>query len=174
MQTLQQHAYTILLLGGGVVLLGFWAWPRLKPTFDRALARLRARPGRAPRRADPVAAVARDAEELAVRLAAQIDAKADRLEKLIRIADERLAALEHAAEEGLLDAPRPVGSIRPDAAPRGMPRPPRAVGAGVSIDPDPLSRKVHELADAGKTPREIALSLGEHLGKVQLILALRG
>ena len=38
---------------------------------------------------------------------------------------------------------------------------------------DPITREVYELADAGHAPVEIARKLGQHTGKVELILALR-
>ena len=39
---------------------------------------------------------------------------------------------------------------------------------------DPLAASVYELADAGVDPIAIARQLNEHVGKVELILALRG
>jgi hypothetical protein len=38
---------------------------------------------------------------------------------------------------------------------------------------DPVVRRVYELSDAGRAPAEIARELDEHIGKVELILALR-
>ncbi|MEE9404938.1 MAG: hypothetical protein V3V20_08590 [Algisphaera sp.] len=38
---------------------------------------------------------------------------------------------------------------------------------------DPLVGQVHRLADVGKSASDIAAELGEHIGKVELILALR-
>jgi len=38
---------------------------------------------------------------------------------------------------------------------------------------DPLTRSIYELADAGKAAQQIAAELNEHIGKVELILALR-
>jgi hypothetical protein len=42
-----------------------------------------------------------------------------------------------------------------------------------SLHVDPLARAVFELADAGRTPVQIAGELNEHTGKVELILNLR-
>ena len=39
---------------------------------------------------------------------------------------------------------------------------------------DPLKRRIYELDDTGHTSVEIATELGEHVGKIELILALRG
>ena len=115
--------------------------------------------------------------DTAQRLAAQLDVKAERLEQLIREADERLEALGAApsalvhADDGRDDG-RDHGSP-PDAAPdpvtdetRDEPRePPRML--------DPLVRAVYELADEGRAVVEIARELDEQIGKVDLILALR-
>jgi hypothetical protein len=38
---------------------------------------------------------------------------------------------------------------------------------------DPVAEDVYRLADGGKSSVEIAKELGEHTGKVELILALR-
>ncbi len=91
-----------------------------------------------------------DAEQLVRRLAAHLDNKAARIEALIEQADARLAQLE--------------GRL----GPRGEP------GDELWHDPtDPLARQVYDLADAGRSPLEIAQDLDEHLGKVELILKLR-
>ncbi len=168
-EAVREHAWSIVLLAMGSLMLALWAAPRARAWRLRFLARPDARSRGATR--DPVGDVARDAEELARHLAAQIDAKAERLERLIRAADDRLAALECAAAEGLLDAPaRRVGDPSGDTPPARIGR---AIGA-VTLEADPITRRIHELADDGKSAREIALTLGEHVGKVQLVLALRG
>lgn len=100
-------------------------------------------------------------EELARRLGAQLDAKAVRLEGLIERAEaaaERLEAAERTPPPAPLPAPRSTPSPPPD-----------------SLSPlnDPLTRLVYALADEGLTARDIALRLGEHTGKVELILGLR-
>ncbi len=92
-----------------------------------------------------------DAEELTRRFAAQLDNKAARLEQLLELADERIERLERASRTG--------GSS--GAASNGTP----------SIDPTTL--EIYRLADEGQNPVEIAKSLGQHTGKVELILALR-
>lgn len=119
-------------------------------------------------------------EETAKRLIAQIDGRASRLEELIRRADERLRRLEEA------EAPAPVASISPmklngrdreDAEESGgyQIRHPAEAGARRPWrePPDPLAASVYELADRGRTPVEIAQTLDEQVGKVELILALR-
>jgi hypothetical protein len=93
----------------------------------------------------------------AQRLAAQLDNKAERLDLLIREADERLAALEEAARW----APDGAGRIHGD----------RAQAEEDALDP--LAAAVHRLADEGRSPVEIARELDEQVGKVELVLALR-
>lgn len=100
-------------------------------------------------------ALARDAEELAQRLAAELDAKADRIERLLARADERLR--------------------RMDGVSAGEPKPRRAPAVTSADDVrDPLNRQVYALADEGLTPVAIAQRLDQPTGKVELILALRG
>ena len=41
------------------------------------------------------------------------------------------------------------------------------------IPDDPLARSVYQLADEGMEPTQIAQQLDEHIGKIELILALR-
>jgi hypothetical protein len=94
-----------------------------------------------------------DADELAGRLAANLDAKAARLERLIAQADERLARMERAAAEA-----RPRTERRPASEPD---------------EAGPLNRRVYDLADRGLQPVEIARQLSQQVGQVELILALR-
>lgn len=97
-----------------------------------------------------------DAEELTGRLAASLDAKAARIERLIAQADERLGRLENQS----LSEARP----RPDRR--------NAQQAGVE-DTGPLNRRVYDLADRGLPPVEIAKQLSQQVGQVELILNLR-
>ena len=101
-----------------------------------------------------------EAVELAQRLGAELDNKAERLEQLLAEADRTVRRLEGAASSA-----RPAGRIggaEPDASAEGNDE-----GA------DPATRQIYELADQGLEPVEIARRLDQHLGKVQLILALR-
>lgn len=104
-----------------------------------------------------------DAEELTRRLAAHLDNKAARLERLIADADERLERLD-----------------RPDRTREPRPARPRNAPFGGGYDPptespprDPLSEKVYSLADQGHSALSIARELDEQTGKIELILALR-
>lgn len=98
-------------------------------------------------------------EQLAKRLGAQLDAKTMQLEKTIREAEAVIDRLESTKQ---LDATR-AGA---DAAPRDIP-------ANVEPEIDPFTRSVHELADQGLSAKDIAARLSEHVGKVELVLALR-
>lgn len=109
-------------------------------------------------------------EELSKRVGARLDVKIVQVERLIRDADQRIAELQ-----------RLRGSAEPpnaQQAPGLTPQPHDAGAAAAPVLPDSqpgdeLSRDVYRLADAGNTPVEIARALREHVGKVELILALR-
>lgn len=99
---------------------------------------------------DSAEAVMAEMHDLARELAAQLEARAAKLEKLIRDADERLNRLE--ANDS---PPRPVRS------------------APVPTSTDPLHARVYELADRGLPPVEIAREIDRPTGQIELILALR-
>ncbi len=101
--------------------------------------------------------------DTARRLSAQQDNKAQRLEKLIEDADQRIAALGLSAAA----APPATGAV-PTPAPTAAPAP-----SNGEQRMDPLTEEIYELADAGRTSVEIAQHLDEQVGKVELILALR-
>jgi hypothetical protein len=88
--------------------------------------------------------------DLARRLSAQLDTKAERLERLLDDARRIIESLEQHAHRQ--PAPPPAGT--PEAL-------------------DPFTRSVHELADEGLDPVEIARRLDEQTGKIELVLALR-
>ena len=106
-------------------------------------------------------------EELARRLGAQLDAKAVRLETLIDQAEAAARRLEKAQQTPLTPSPTP-----PPAPPPAPPPPPPPATPGQPAA-DPLTRSVYALADEGHSARDIALRLGEHTGKIELILGLR-
>ncbi len=120
----------------------------------------------------------RQIEEAALRCLERIDASARRLESLLVEADHRLGAsgMDRADHQT-----RPA-SARPSAPPRAQ-REPLETGAHpisrerrIVLEPatgvDPLNERILELAGEGRSPVEIAQALNEHLGKVELILAL--
>ncbi|MFA7237897.1 MAG: hypothetical protein WC058_13620 [Phycisphaeraceae bacterium] len=93
-------------------------------------------------------------EDLTRRFGSQLDSRAIKIEKLLREADQRIKQLEQMTG-------------------RSAPPPPEVETSGDSPETDELTRKVTRLSDQGKAPGEIAAALEEHIGKIELILALR-
>lgn len=94
-----------------------------------------------------------DVRELTRLCAAQIDARTAKLEQLLERAERAAARLDGAPASPSVETRRVT--VAP-AAPR-----------------DPHAERIFALADAGKSPVEIASELGEHVGKIELMLALR-
>lgn len=109
-------------------------------------------------------------EDLTRRFSAQLDAKAVRLERLIDEADQRIARLENGEAGGGRGGERRSSKV---AAAAGEASPPPTEEEEPAEATDPLTQSVYELADAGHEPIAIARQLDEHVGKVELILALR-
>lgn len=109
--------------------------------------------------------------DLSRRLAAQLDNKAQRLETLIRQADERIGRLGGAGAASHA-SPAARGSAAPPARAQAATAP-RPMRSEASRSVDPVTRAVYDLADQGRSPVEIAQALDEQVGKVELILALR-
>ncbi len=116
-----------------------------------------------------------EVEEMAKRVAAQLDAKTIAVEKLLREADARIERLHAAAErfEQIRAAATRDGSPPGGTASADPPGPPDAPPPTPTSPEDELSRRVYALADQGHAAPIIARQLGEHIGKVELILALR-
>lgn len=110
-----------------------------------------------------------EVEQLAKRFGAQLDAKSMHMERLLEEADHRIAELKQLQEarraaEALRDTD--TSSLKPQTSSLNPPSP--------APDPDTaLKRSVCALADRGLDPVEIANQLNEHVGKIELILALR-
>lgn len=100
------------------------------------------------------------AEEIVRELTALLDNRSEKLEIMIQHADERIERLERltAEAEGRM-TPRHTGSNAP--------------ASETSYANDTLKQQIYDLADQGQKPIEIAQRLGQHTGKVELILALR-
>lgn len=171
-----------IVMVAGVVVLGFFLTISIRGKIARrSAAELSPR-----ERIDEIKSRARGRDDLDSMLAemvesgrrvcAQIDARAERLEQLIRHADERLDLLDQAERD-----PAPVESpeverrtASPVTTTPPVPTPePHAQAPPDAPSSDPLTRAVYRLADDGLGPREIAQQLDEHVGKVDLILALR-
>ncbi len=106
-------------------------------------------------------------EQLSKRFATQLNAKSIELEQLIEEADQRIAQLQQVRGQ-------PGSAVR-DTLTMDAYSPSPGSGSPASQTPadDPLTKSVYELADQGLTPEQIAQRVGEHVGKVELILALR-
>ena len=132
-----------------------------------------------------VDAVHASLHDVARKLSAQLDNKAERLEQLIVQAEERIARLETPATTSPRSAaPRSAAKGSASAAPiatpgphaQGQPAKPQATSVSEARDPEPtdsLRRAIYALADSGRSPVEISRELDEHIGKIELILALR-
>lgn len=101
-------------------------------------------------------------EEMAKRIGAQLDAKTLYMEKVIREADQRILQLQTLQSAGL---PTPQEAGRAENT--------SPVQDEDNEHADPLTREVYALADQGNAPDDIAASLKEPVGKIELILALR-
>src|SRR5262249_22685250 len=99
------------------------------------------------------------AEELSQLLAAQMDEKAAVLEELLSEADRRIARLRKLTEEREIE-PKPRARVQ-----RAEP-----ARAGDRAD---ILKEVYRLADSGRSVVEIARSINQPTGNVELILALR-
>ncbi len=131
----------------------------------------------------PTPQLARELDELGKRLADELDARADRLERLIADADERLGRLERltaATVHALQDSAPGLAEVKHIG--NGQHRDPYAASltaqtpksaAAILADIDPLANDVYKLADSGLLPVQIAQKLSQHTGKIELLLALR-
>jgi len=134
------------------------------------------------RRLAELRSLMQDANELTQLLGARMDEQATRLEELIALADQRLAALESrdsaAPEPSSVrqEAPRPASASPAREIPRDSAREARVISPNSArVEPaETLASRIFELADQGLRPAEIAKRVGQHAGKVELMLALRG
>ncbi len=110
---------------------------------------------------DEISAHMAEVLELTQRLAAQLDAKAARLEHLLYEAESAIAAMNSSARS----TPAPD---RPAIVPATLPEPQDDTSAT-----NRLAAEVARLADQGFSPLQIAQRLEESTGKIELILALR-
>ena len=114
-------------------------------------------------------------EQFSKRLAAQLDAKTIAIELLLKQADQRITELKRldghsgGAQAGAEPSSTSQAS---ELRPRGS-TPSAPATAAAELPSDPVSRSVYQLADQGLAPEAIAKRLNEHVGKIELILALR-
>jgi hypothetical protein len=95
--------------------------------------------------------------EMARQISAQLDTRAQKLELLIKEADEKIAMLKAAAE---------ATPTSENSAVEILPKP-------SPYEPDPRHAEVYRLADEGRSALEIATQLDRPTGEIELILALR-
>jgi len=111
-------------------------------------------------------------EQFSKRLATQLDAKTIAVELMLKQADQRIAEMKR------LSAGNGHGGDAAAPAERAATNPleheaPRTPAATPELPSDPVSRSVYQLADQGLSAEAIAKRLSEHVGKIELILALR-
>lgn len=105
-------------------------------------------------------------QEMARQISAQFDTKFAKLEVLLHDADDRIARLERLTAA----AGRPSVDVTvDDNGTRGQ------ASAGDTAEPAPNDehRQIYSLADAGRSPLQIAQETGHNTGEIELILALR-
>jgi hypothetical protein len=103
-------------------------------------------------------------QELSRAINSQIDTKFSKLEASIRNADERIERLERLIRQA-------TGVKGIDVTVGGTPDPEARTPQDPAVGPN--KALIYSLADAGKTPVEIARETGVNTGEVELILALR-
>lgn len=114
-------------------------------------------------------------EQLAKRFGAQLDAKTMQMERLIDEADQKIAELNR-LDQIRRDAPpaQPNQASSPKAQGSPPPEPPTPEPQPPAQTPDDvLKQSVYGLAEQGQSASDIARHLDEHVGKIELILALR-
>lgn len=155
----------------------------VRPTAREQLERLRQRE----QTRDDLQQIMVEIEQMAKRVGAQLDAKAIDLERLLDRAERQAAELRRLRGEPepkvdsfdvMAEAEVELGDSAAmpadDAAgPEAQTARGTNPGPGEMDSDDPLTRSVYQLADAGLEASDIAGRLNEHVGKVELILALR-
>jgi hypothetical protein len=120
-----------------------------------------------------------EVEALTRRFGVQLDAKARRLETLITQAEDRIAELRELqgqpSMQSVYDDQQQVDQsqhapLQTAASSGQVPPSPPSIQ---QLDDDPLAISVYNLADSGMDAHAIAMQLNEHVGKIELILALR-
>jgi hypothetical protein len=176
-----------LLIAGGAIIFVIVHW-------RRNVVRRKSQPAERMTVANPlsvrevtteVEALLGELEETSRRLAAQLDNRYARLEQLLAEADERIRRLEElGAAKGHGENPQITQIAQMNSGKEGEARMVvseaqrtlarlRAERGAPPAGEDPAYVPIYELADRGKTSREIAQELGRQPGEIELILALR-
>ena len=120
-------------------------------------------------------------EELGKRLSHQIDAKTIALERLLDEAELRITQLSSLTSPEN-PAPAPAKPSIFQSQMENSTANPTATHPVQAASTPPVTTKqmaktdfirIYQLADAGNSPQQIAQEVGEHIGKIELILALR-
>jgi hypothetical protein len=106
--------------------------------------------------------------EMARQITAQLDTRSQKLEMLIREADEKIAALQRAKQDGVGTTTTTAG-VSPGPSEVQPHRPDSPAEEAI----DPRHQEVYALADQGAAAPDIARQLNRPRGEVELILALR-
>ncbi|RMH30486.1 MAG: hypothetical protein D6692_02235 [Planctomycetota bacterium] len=185
-----------MLMAFGVLVLMYLMMRRLirrpRPAAAPHETRVQEIHDRAAASVTPVERAMAEAEQLARRLAATLDNKADRMDLLIQEADRKLEELNKAIAAVSRNTPvsthdrpqRPVRTIDPSLMDRARieqdraerqpePRHEPRLTRETTDETNPIHRRVWALADDGMPPVEIARSLNQPIGQVELILNLR-
>lgn len=174
----------LLMAGGGAVVVAVVVWlavtarrsshPPDSPAARFARAKERAAAQHAPPKLQGAASglTAREAmvevKEIADAVAMELDEKAARLERLVKVADERIEELQRLASRApARDVPATSRSHAAARSPEVVP------GADDTSDADPMTARVIALAEQGLSTVQIAQRTGQGIGTVELILALR-
>ncbi len=177
----ERTVVTDMMLVLGIVLITAWAFSKLRkrrrsdaqrPTALEQLELSRQQRGMRGDLEDLMVEI----EQLARRLGAQLDAKSFHIEKLMREADQRIARLEqlNPGQHSPRETTHPAHAVsEPRTNPSPAPSEPADPNASAPSLNDALARSVYDLADRGLNAVDIARQLDEHVGKVELILALR-
>lgn len=198
MPTLADFAQGDLLAAAGItlIIMGLMSWIRKRRKREATTPRLTAQEELERNRQmrgvrGDLETLMVEIEQFAKRLSFHLDAKAVALELLLKQADDRIAQLKKLQAgqgEGMNDAARAgdaTGPVDGQHANDGRDvSDGQHVNAGnasavsaaqltADVPSDPLSRSVYQLADQGLDANAIARKLEEHVGKIELILALR-
>lgn len=112
--------------------------------------------------AERIAAL-RDRAEAEGGIEGRVALAADQIRELTAVLDTRIATLDALIQQAD-DRIAAMSELRPIAEPSREP---------VATPADAQKRAIYDLADQGLSPTEIAVRLGQHAGKVELVLALR-
>lgn len=112
-------------------------------------------------------------EQFSKRLATHLDAKTGAIETLLKQADQRIAELKRLAKSNGHGESDATTTAATESKLADLPAVETISRSAPEIPDDPLSRSVYQFADQGLPAEAIARKLNEHVGKIELILALR-